>query len=242
MLILWLKKMINKDINLSLGDNVILGSNIEFGNNVTIHNNVIIGDNVRIDDNVVLGKLPMAAVNSAVTKKTTLPSLKIGSGCIIGTNAVIYQGANIGSNCLVADLSSIRELVSIGEKTIVGRGVAIENKCTIGSNCKLETNAYITAYSIIEDNVFIAPGVKTSNDNFVGRTKERFDNFKGVIARKGARIGVGAVILPGIELGEDCLVAAGSLVTKNVPAKKIVAGVPAKIFKDVPKEQLLENQ
>jgi UDP-2-acetamido-3-amino-2,3-dideoxy-glucuronate N-acetyltransferase len=214
----------------------------KIGKNVTIYDDVVIGNNVRIDDNVVLGKLPMKAVTSAVTKDKELEPLVIGDGCIIGTNVVIYRGAKIGNNCLIADGATIREDVIIGEKTIVGRGVAIENQCSIGKRCKLETNSYITAYSILEDYVFVAPGVKTSNDNFIGRTKERFNNFKGVIARKGARIGVGATILPGIELGEDCLVGAGSLVTRNVCAKKIVIGIPAKEFRDVPEDQLLINQ
>ena len=229
-------------MNKFIGNNVVIGENVVIGNNVTIHDDVIIGNNVRIDDNVVLGKLPMKAVNSAVTQNKILHPLKINDGCIIGTNVVIYRGAKISNNCLIADGATVREEVSIGEKTIVGRGVAIENQCSIGKKCKLETNCYITAYSILEDFVFVAPGVKTSNDNFIGRTKERFNNFKGVIARKGARIGVGATILPGIELGEDCLVGAGSLVTKNVESKKIVIGVPAKEFKDVPSDQLLENQ
>lgn len=224
------------------GKNVSIGTNCVIGNNVVIHDDVVIGDNVRIDDNVVLGKLPMKAVTSATTSSKDLSPLQISSDCIIGTSVVIYRGASIGSRCLIADFASVRENVSIGERTIVGRGVAVENDCSIGSFCKLETNCYITAFSTLEDYVFVAPNVTTSNDNFVGRTKERFGQFKGVIARDGARIGAGSTILPGIELGFDCLIAAGSVVTKDVPEKKIVMGIPANVCKDVPKEQLLENQ
>ncbi|MBD3402254.1 N-acetyltransferase, partial [candidate division GN15 bacterium] len=84
--------------------------------------------------------------------------------------------------------------------------------------------------------------VATSNDNYIGRTEERFKHFKGVIMRRGARIGVNATILPGLTIGPDALVAAGALVTKDVPGGKIVAGIPAKVFRDVPEEQLLDNQ
>ncbi len=223
-------------------DNVTIGENCQIGNNVVIHPGTTIGSNVRIDDGTVIGKQPMRAANSAVTKEQILQPALIGDDCIIGTNVVIYAGSVIANKVLVADLATIRENVSIGEFTIVGRNVAIENYCTIGAYCKLETNVYITAYSELQDRVFVAPCAVTSNDNFVGRTKERFKHFKGVTVKKGGRIGINATILPGKVIGEDTLVAAGALVTSDTPPRKIVAGVPAKEFRDVPPEQLLENQ
>ncbi|UCC80107.1 MAG: N-acetyltransferase [Candidatus Zixiibacteriota bacterium] len=228
--------------NSFLGKNVAVGDGCKIGCGVIIHDDTRIGSNVRIDDNAVLGKTPMKAANTAVTKDQQLPPLEINDDCIIGTSVVIYRGARIGKKVLVADLSSVRENVEIGDYTIVGRGVSIENLCKIGSYCKLETNVYITAYSVIEDRVFLAPCVVTSNDNFIGRTEERFKHFKGVTVRKGGRVGVGAVILPGKEIGEDALVAAGALLTGDAKPRVIVAGVPAKPFRDVPPEQLLENQ
>jgi len=225
-----------------LGDNVILGDRCEIGNRVVVHTGTTIGSDVRIDDGAVIGKLPMRAANSAVTKDKQLPPATIGSHCILGANIVIYRGCEIGNKVLVADLATVRENVSVGDYTIVGRGVAIENFCQIGRYVKLETNVYITAYSEIEDRVFMAPGVMTSNDNFVGRTEERFKHFKGVVVKRGGRVGVNATILPGVTINEDALVAAGALVTKDVPARKIVAGAPARVIRAVPGEQLLENQ
>ncbi|HEU4437142.1 MAG TPA: DapH/DapD/GlmU-related protein [candidate division Zixibacteria bacterium] len=225
-----------------IGAKVKVGAGCLIGNGVFIHEGSEVGSNVRIDDNTVIGKQPMRAANSAVTKEQELPPAKIGDNCIIGTSVVIYAGSVLGNKVLVADLSTVRENVTVGDFTIVGRGVAIENFCKIGSYCKLETNVYITAYSELEDRVFVAPCVATSNDNFVGRTKERFKHFKGVTVKKGGRIGVNATILPGKVIAEDTLVAAGALVTRDTPARKIVAGVPAKELREVPKEQLLENQ
>jgi UDP-3-O-[3-hydroxymyristoyl] glucosamine N-acyltransferase len=190
----------------------------------------------------VIGKFPMRAANSAVTKEQELPSATIGSDCIIGTGVVVYRGADIGIKVLIADLATVRENVSVGDYTIIGRGVAIENYCKIGRYCKLETNVYITAYSELEDRVFVAPCAVTSNDNFVGRTEERFKHFKGVVVKKGGRIGVNATILPGKTVGEDGLVGAGALLTNDCPPGKIVTGVPGKEFRDVPEEQLLKNQ
>lgn len=235
-------------VNITLGqfgvieDDVIIGDNCIIGHNVIIHSGTVIGDNVRIDDNSVIGKKPMRAVNSIFKDEKELPPAKIGSGCLIGAGVIIYCGCTIGENTLVADLSTIRENVTIGSKTIIGRGVAVENFCKIGSNCKLETNAYLTAYSEVEDYVFIAPGVVTSNDNFAARSKERFNHFKGVTVKRGGRIGAQATILPGKVIHEDGFVAAGSLVSKDVEEGKIVAGNPAKILRDVPDDQLLKNQ
>lgn len=225
-----------------VGPGVQVGPGCEIGHNVVLAAGTVIGASVRIDDGAVIGKLPMRAANTAVTKDVQLPPARIGDGCIIGTHAVVYRGAALGQKVLVADLSTIRENVTVGDFTIVGRGVAIENFCTIGRYCKLETNVYITAYSEVGDRVFVAPGVLTSNDNFVGRTEERFKHFKGVTVGRGGRIGVGAVILPGKNVGDDALVAAGAVLTADAPAKTIVAGVPAKKFRAVPPEQLLEAQ
>ena len=155
---------------------------------------------------------------------------------------MIYRGSAIGAKVLIADLATVRENVSIGDYTIVGRGAAVENFCKIGRYCKLETNVYITAYSELGNRVFVAPCAATSNDNFVGRTEERFKHFKGVIVERGGRIGVNATILPGKKVGADALVAAGAVVTRDVESRKIVAGSPAKVFRDVPEEQLLDNQ
>jgi len=224
------------------GAGVRVGKGCRIGHHVVIHPDTVVGDNVRVDDHAVLGKLPMKAANSATTREQQLPPLAVGELSIVGTGVVLYRGASIDAKVLMADLCTVRENVTIGRGTIVGRGVTVENFCTVGRYCKLESECYITAYSTLEDRVFVAPGVVTSNDNFVGRTAERFKHFKGVTVRRGGRIGAGAILLPGITVGEDGLVAAGSLVTRDVPPRTIVRGAPARPWREVPPEQLLENQ
>ena len=224
------------------GANVVLGKNCRIGHHVVFHDDVVVGGDVRIDDHAVLGKLPMRAASSATTKDAQFSPLEVGSGSIVGTGVVLYRGLKLGRRCLVADYATVREEVVVGDRTIVGRGVTIENECSIGRFVKLETECYITAYSTIEDRVFIAPGVTTSNDNYVGRTEARKKAFKGVTVKRGGRVGAGSVILPGKTIGEDALVAAGSVVTRDVPARKVVMGSPARVVRDVPTEQLLEHQ
>ena len=223
-------------------DDVVIGDNCIIGHNVIIRKETTIASNVRIDDNTVIGKQPMRSVNSIFKDEEKLPPAIIAEGCLIGAGVIIYCGCEIGEKTLVADLATVRENVTVGSKNIIGRGVAIENFCKVGSNCKLETNVYLTAYSEVEDNVFIAPGVVTSNDNFAARSKERYKHFKGITVKKGARIGAQATILPGKIVNEDGFVAAGSVVTKDVEKEVIVAGNPAKELRKVPEDQLLRNQ
>lgn len=228
--------------NVVIEDNVLISDNVIIGHNVVIKSDTIIGEGSVIADNSVLGKKPFKASASAVTEEKELTPLKIGKYVTIGANCVVYRGACLNDFVFVGDLASIREDVEIGEYTIIGRGVAVENKTKIGKYVKIETNAYITALSIVEDYCFIAPNVTFTNDNFLGRTQERKKYFKGPIVRKGARIGANATILPGKEIGEDALIGAGAVLTKDALPRKIYAGSPAKELRDVPKEQLLENQ
>ncbi|MCR1970859.1 acyltransferase [Clostridium cochlearium] len=223
-------------------DDVVIGENCIIGHNVIIHKGSKIGNNVRIDDNTVIGKEPMRSVNSIFKDEKSYLPAKIEDECLIGAGAIIYVGCKIGKKTLVADLAVIREDVSIGEKTIIGKGATIENFCKVGSSCKIQTNVYLTAYSEVEDSVFIGPCAVTSNDNYAARSKERFGKFKGVTVKKGGRIGAGATILPGKVINEDGFVAAGSVATKDVSKETIVVGNPARELRKVPEDQLLKNQ
>jgi dTDP-4-amino-4,6-dideoxygalactose transaminase/acetyltransferase-like isoleucine patch superfamily enzyme len=223
-------------------DNVIIGKNCRIGHHVVIHADTVIGDDVRIDDQATIGKLPMKALNSATTQNIELPPAQIGNGSLIGTSAILYRGSRIAEHVLVADQATVREQSQVGAYTIIGRGVAIENRVTVGTRTKIEAGAYIASLSTIGDDCFVAPEVTVTNDNFMGRTEERKKHFKGITIQNGGRVGANATLLPGKTIESDGVVAAGALVSRDVPAKKIVAGVPATIFREVPSEQLIENQ
>lgn len=223
-------------------EGVSIGAGSVIGHHAVIHAGSILGEGVRVDDFACIGKKPSRAANSAVTSEDPLPPCVIGAYCILGTHTVIYRGATLGERCLAADYAVVREDVFVGEGSILGKGVTIENHSRIGCWTKIQTNAYITAYSEIGNHCFIAPGVVTSNDNFAGRSPERFRHFKGVTVRDGGRIGAGAVILPGKTIGEDGFAAAGSVVTRDIPPGMIAAGNPARLLKEVPADQLLSAQ
>ena len=222
---------------------VVIGDGVKIGHHVVIHECSRIGTRVRIDDNSVIGKYPMSARRSKTTTAgRTLDPVVIGDDTIIGTGAIVYAGSLIGQGVLIADTASVREDVSIGEYTIIGRNATIENKVSIGARCKIQTDAYICAYSEIGDDCFIAPCVVTSNDNFVGRWKERTRYYKGVTIKNGGRIAVNATVLPGRIIRSDGLVAAGTVLTKDVPEGIIVYGNPSRPLRSVPENQLLKNQ
>ncbi|MEW6663393.1 MAG: acyltransferase [Bacillota bacterium] len=222
-------------------ENVTLGRDVTIGNNVTIYPGTVLGDGVTVGDNCVLGKQPKPAKTSTVKIDGELPPLVIGANTTVGTGAVIYAGTAIGENCLVADLASIREKCTIADYVIIGRGVAVENQVTIGSYTKIQTGAYITAYTTIEDHVFIAPMVTTTNDNFMGRTQERFKYIKGPTIRRGARVGGGSITLPGVTVAQESFIAAGALVTKNTEPGTVYKGLPAKPAREVPLAEMLKT-
>ena len=136
----------------------------------------------------------------------------------------------------------MRERVTIADDVVVGRGSLVENDTTIGSGTRIQAEAYVTAYSTLEEDVFIAPCVVTTNDNFMGRTEQRKELMKGPTIRRGARVGGAAVLCPAVEIGEEAFVGAGAVVIKDVPARKVVVGNPARILRNVPQEELLESQ
>jgi acetyltransferase-like isoleucine patch superfamily enzyme len=105
---------------------------------------------------------------------------------------------------------------------------------------KIQSQAYVTAYTVIEDDVFFGPCAMTTNDHTMGRHPKR-TALSGATLRRACRIGGGAVLVPGVEIGEEAFVAAGAVVTADVPPRKVVMGVPARLVRDVPDEDLLER-
>jgi acetyltransferase-like isoleucine patch superfamily enzyme len=228
--------------NVIVMDNAELSAGVSLGHNVVVYPGTVIGEGVRVGDNAVLGKLPSPARTSTTSASYDLPPLKIGAGSTIGTGTVVYAGTHIGQDCLIADQAFVRERCTIGDSVIVGRGVTLENETTIGSYTKIQSQAYITAWMTIEDYVFIAPCVVTTNDNYMGRTEARFKQRKGAHIKRGARIGANAILLPGVTIGREAFIAAGTLVTRDVPDAVLVRGIPARVMGEVPEAEFVDNQ
>jgi acetyltransferase-like isoleucine patch superfamily enzyme len=203
-----------------------------------VYPGTVLGEGVQVLENAVVGKQPSLSPRSTA-KREPLPPTVIGDGTIVSTGAIVFAGSRIGARVILGDQSCVRERVTVGDDVVIGRGSLVENDTTIGALTKIQADAYITAYSTLEENVFIAPCVVTTNDNFMGRTERRHELIKGPTIRRGARVGGGAIICPGVEIGEEAFVGAGAVVTKDVPPKKVVVGSPARVLRDVPEDELL---
>jgi acetyltransferase-like isoleucine patch superfamily enzyme len=206
-----------------------------------VHEGTVLGDGVRVLEHAVVGKQPVLGPRST-TKREPLGPAEIGAGTVISTGAIVFAGSTIGDGCIVGDQACVRERVRIADDVVVGRGSLVENDTEIGRGTRIQADAYVTAYSIVEEEVFIAPCVVTTNDNFMGRTKERKKVMKGPTIRRGARVGGGAVLCPGVVIGEEAFVGAGAVVTKDVPPRSVVVGNPARPLRDVPADELLPSE
>jgi acetyltransferase-like isoleucine patch superfamily enzyme len=206
-----------------------------------VYPGTVLGEGVKVLEYAVVGKQPALSPRSTA-QPSKLPPAEIGDGTVVSTGAIVFAGAQVGARVILGDQSCLRERVVIGDDVVIGRGSLVENDTTIGAMSKIQAEAYITAYSTLEEHVFIAPCVVTTNDNFMGRTERRHALRKGPTIRRGARVGGGAILLPGIEIGEDAFVGAGAVVTKDVEKRMLVVGSPARVLRPVAEDELLENQ
>lgn len=224
---------------LLLGEGVELPDGVELGANVVIHAGTRVGEGARIQDGAVLGK-PVALGRHSSASREAPPPAEIGPGATVAAGAIVVAGARIGAGAMVGDQAHVRERSSVGEESLVGRGSAVDPDVTIGARVSIQTGCYITGNSTIEDDVFVAPGVFTTNDNSASRHGPDYP-IVGPTLRRACRIGGRVVLLPGVEVGEEAFVAAGSVVTRDVPARALVMGVPARRVRDVGEAELLEN-
>ncbi len=222
----------------ALAEGASIDPTAHLASRVTVYPKVEIGANCVILDGVVLGRPPIATATTTRPVRSEFAPLSIGAGSTVGANAVLYTGSTIGRNVLVGDLASIREECEIGEGAVIGRGVMMLYHCKVGAFSRIQDQCHLVGEMTIEEHVFMAMGVMTANDNdvYLNRFGRGGLTLKGPTIRRFAVIGTGAILLPGVEIGEGAMVAAGATVTKDVEPWSVVAGTPARKVKDIPSE------
>lgn len=170
--------------------------------------------------------------NTTIEEKTLrnvkVGKAKIGKNPTMLRNSIIYEGVEIGNNLIIGHNSVIREQNKIGDNFKLWSNSNIDYGCEIGNNVKIHCNCYISQFTKIEDDVFIGPGSVTTNDKYPG-SDGASDNLVGPIIKQGAQIGARVVILPGVTIGKNSIIGAGSVVTKDIPDNSVAYGNPAKV-------------
>lgn len=175
-----------------------------------------IGEGAEIDEDVIMGypsgRLPTGG------------EVILGSHARIRSGSVIYQKVAIGDRFETGHHVVIREENQIGNSVSIWAHTCIDYGCRIGDRVKIHANGYVAQYTVIEDDVFIAPGTIFANDKYPVST-----HLEGPVVKRGAKIGVNVTILPGVVIGKGALVGGGSVVTKDVPPCSVVIGNPARV-------------
>jgi len=166
--------------------------------------------------------------------------VQIGEGVLIGGHVVIHAGVEIGDGARIGDHAQIRDGAKVGPGATVGSLTSVDPEVRIGARASVQARCYLSAGTVVEDDVFIGPGVTLANDNTMDRHAPEFE-LEGPLLRRACRVGAGVVVCPAIEIGEEAFVAAGAVVVADVAPRSVVMGVPGRSVREVPDEDLLER-
>jgi acetyltransferase-like isoleucine patch superfamily enzyme len=216
----------------------VIGAGCTLGSGAVVHAGSRLGERVLVEDGAVLGKRPRLRPGSSAAG--TFGELVIADDATVCCGAVVYAGASIGHRAIVGDQSQVRERGVLGERSVLGRGSTLDFDTVVGARVSVQTLVYITAGTIVEDDVFIGPGVVMTNDHTMSRHGPETP-LRGAMLRRGCRVGGGVVLTPGIVIGEEAFIAAGAVVVRDVPERAVVMGVPGRVVRQVSEEDLLER-
>ena len=195
------------------------------GKTAIIHPNVKIGENHCFGEYVIIGE-PQHGSTPGYSKT------EIGHNAVIRSHTVVYAGNVIGDYFHTGHGVMIRENNIIGDEVSIGTGSVVEHHVEIGNGVRIHSQVFIPEYSILEETCWLGPNVVLTNAKFPLSQNVK-QQLRGPVVNRGAKIGANSTLLPGIVIGENALVGAGSVVTADVPANKVAAGNPAKIIKDI---------
>jgi acetyltransferase-like isoleucine patch superfamily enzyme len=200
---------------------------------------VRLGRGCVVEPLAVLGKRPRLRPGSSAAGGG-LGELVIGDGVTVCAGAIVYAGAWIGAQAIIGDQAQVRERARVGERSVVGRGSCVDFDARVGAGVLIQSSVYVTGGAVVEDDVFLGPGVVMTNDNAMGRHRPG-EPLRPPVLRRACRVGGGAVLVPGVEVGEEAFVAAGAVVTVDVPPRAVAMGIPARVVGQVPEEDLIER-
>lgn len=226
-----------------IGQDVTFGKNVTLGHGCVIEDGVTLGDGVFIDSHTIVRSGVTLGAGSQVGAGCILGEhlmdfyqdhachdhpLVIGPGALLRSGTILYGGSTIGAGLQTGHRVTIREGTVIGDHVSIGTLSDIQGNCHIGNYVRLHSNVHVGQLSRIDDFVWIYPYVVLTND-----PTPPSEQFAGVHVHSFAIVATGALVMPGLEIGQDALVAAGAVVTKPVPAYAVVVGSPGRVSSDV---------
>ena len=195
---------------------------------ITIARTAIVDPRVELGDGSTIGEF--ALLGSPTTD--ALPPLRVGRDATIRSHSVVYHGNVIGDRFQTGHGVLIRESNVIGDDVSIGTHSIVEHHVELGDRVRVHSNAFIPEFSVVEEGAWIGPSVTFTNARYpLGRNAKA--NLRGPIVRAGAKIGANATLLPGVVVGRDALVGAGSVVVRDVPDGAVVVGNPARVVRQV---------
>jgi acetyltransferase-like isoleucine patch superfamily enzyme len=220
-------------------DGARVGAGTQIASGAVIRAGTEIGERCVVEENAVLGKRPRLRPGSSAAGGALDP-LVIEDEVTVCVGAIVYAGSRVAARAILGDQSQLRERSTLGQGSVLGRGSSIDFSCTVGARVLIQTDVYVTGGSVVEDDVFLGPGVFTTNDDAMGRHPAG-EPLRGPVFRRACRIGGRAVLVPGVVIGEEAFVAAGAVVTRDVGDREVVMGVPARVIRRVSDEDLIEQ-
>ncbi len=188
--------------------------------NLKVNNQMVkLGEGATIEDSAIIGYKPSRGVKFV---------LVIGPGAFVRSSSVIYGGSSIGRNLETGHNVVIREENHIGDDFCIWNNATIDYGCQIGNNVKVHNKVYVAQFTVIEDDVFLGPGVTLANDIHPG-CPDALQCMRGPYIKRGAQIGINSCVLPRVVIGEHALIGAGSVVTKDIPDRMVAYGNPARV-------------
>ena len=212
---------------------------------VTVSEDAVIGSNVVFGDFVSIGKGAVIGANTIIGYHENAygepPVTVIGKNAVIRSGTVIYAGCRIGDFSTIGHNCVLRDNTIIGHHTYIGTLACVEGETVIGNYVGIQSQCYITRFCRVGDYTFIAPRFAGANDAaMTHRRRGHGNNLEGFTTGKAVRIGIGVISLPGVHFGEGCIAGAGSVVTRNVPPYAVVMGVPARVVRQAPRDEVIE--
>lgn len=192
--------------------------------NFKIYPGVELGKNVEIGDWVVIG-VPFKGMPAGT--RTV-----IGDGAVIRSHTVIYAGNVIGKHFQTGHGVLVRECNVIGDDVSIGSHSVVEHHVTLENGVRIHTQAFVPEFSHLEEGAWVGPNVVFTNALYPLSPNVKND-LKGPRIGRRAKIGANSTLLPGVVIGADALVGAGSVVVRSIPAGKVAVGNPARVIKDI---------